>query len=170
MYAIRSYYETSISEKDLLKLSKNENCLKDFDKYNSLTLSDNAETSEKMRKQISIIVDYGYGTSNRITSYNVCYTKLLRLTTSLLRPVDKSDDEDTLNKRIAELNAIKGVGAAIYKVNETTYEIVQTCNILNMDATDIEKGCLISYFDSKEIPNLTKDDILDNYSKAMTCQ
>lgn len=56
--------KTSISEKDLLKLSENENCLKDFDKYNSLTLSDNAETSEKIRKQISIIVDYGYGTSN----------------------------------------------------------------------------------------------------------
>ena len=96
--------------------------------------------------------------------------KLYRLTTSLLRPVDKSDDEDTLNKGIAELNDIEGVGAAIYKVNETTYEIVQTCNIFNMAAADIEKGCLISYFDSKEIPNLTKEDILDNYSKAMTCQ
>lgn len=96
--------------------------------------------------------------------------KLYRLTTSLLRPVDKSDDEDTLNKGIAELNDIHGVGAAIYKVNATTYEIVQTCNILNMAATDIEKGCLISYFDSKEIPNLTKEDILDNYSKAMSCQ
>lgn len=54
----------SISEKDLLSLSKNENCLKDFEKYNSLTLSDYEETSEKIKKQISIIADYGYGTSN----------------------------------------------------------------------------------------------------------
>jgi hypothetical protein len=63
--------KTSISEKDLLKLSENENCLKEFDKYNSLTLSDDAETSEKIRKQISIIVDYGYGTSNDGTFQSV---------------------------------------------------------------------------------------------------
>jgi len=61
----------SISEKDLLKLSENENCLKDFDKYNSLTLSDDEATSEKIRKQISIIIDYGYGTSNDGTFVSV---------------------------------------------------------------------------------------------------
>jgi len=61
----------SISEKDLLELSENENCLKDFDKYNSLTLSNDAETSEKISKQISIIIDYGYGTSNDGTFISV---------------------------------------------------------------------------------------------------
>ena len=61
----------SISTKDLLKLSENENCLKDFDKYNSLTLSDDEETSEKLMKQISIIIDYEYGTSNDGTFISV---------------------------------------------------------------------------------------------------
>jgi|GEM_PF-2805490 len=61
----------SISEKDLLSLSKNENCLKDFDKYNTLTLSDDEDTSEKIRKQISIIIDYEYGTSNDGTFISV---------------------------------------------------------------------------------------------------
>lgn len=96
--------------------------------------------------------------------------KLYLLTTSLLRPVDKSDDEDTLTKGIAEIDDIYGVGATINKINETTYEILLTCNIFNMDADDIEKGCMISYFDPKEISNLTKDKIIDYYYKTMTCQ
>lgn len=61
----------SISEKDLLSLSENENCLKDFDKYNTLTLSYDKDTSEKIRQQISIIIDYEYGTSNDGTFISV---------------------------------------------------------------------------------------------------
>lgn len=61
----------SISEKDLLQLSENENYLKEFDKYNSLTLSDDPDTAEKIRKQISIIIDYEYGTSNDGTFISV---------------------------------------------------------------------------------------------------
>ncbi len=96
--------------------------------------------------------------------------KLYRLTTSLLRPVDKSADEETLNKGIAEVNDIDGVEATISKKNENTYEILQICNIFNMEDKDIEKGCSISYFEPKEIPNLTRKKIIDYYNKAMKCE
>ncbi len=48
----------AITDKQLIKLGKNETCLKDFDKYNSMTLSDSEETSNRLKKQIDIIIDY----------------------------------------------------------------------------------------------------------------
>jgi TolB-like protein len=57
----------NITEKQLLQLSKNKSCLENFDKYNSLTLSDSPEISEKMKKQISIIIDYKSESNNDAT-------------------------------------------------------------------------------------------------------
>lgn len=43
---------------EILKLNKNETCLKEFDKYNSMVLSDNKNLSERLKTQINIIIDY----------------------------------------------------------------------------------------------------------------
>ncbi|MCK9330552.1 MAG: hypothetical protein M0Q94_11805 [Candidatus Cloacimonetes bacterium] len=43
---------------EILKLNKNEICLKEFDKYNSMVLSDNKDLSERLKTQINIIIDY----------------------------------------------------------------------------------------------------------------
>lgn len=43
---------------EILKLNKNETCLKEFDKYNSMVLSDNKFLSEKLKTQINIIIGY----------------------------------------------------------------------------------------------------------------
>ncbi|MDD3996008.1 MAG: hypothetical protein PHC42_04880 [Bacilli bacterium] len=43
---------------EILKLNKNETCLKEFDKYNSMVLSDNKDLSERLKTQINIIIDY----------------------------------------------------------------------------------------------------------------
>jgi len=47
-----------ITNNELEKLTKNESCLKYFNKYNDLDLSNNQESSEKIKGQISIIIDY----------------------------------------------------------------------------------------------------------------
>lgn len=43
---------------EILKLNKNKICLKEFDKYNSMVLSDNKDLSERLKTQINIIIDY----------------------------------------------------------------------------------------------------------------
>jgi hypothetical protein len=48
----------NITDKELSELNKNENCLESFDKYNTLTLSDNQKLSEKIRTQIGIITKH----------------------------------------------------------------------------------------------------------------
>jgi predicted small lipoprotein YifL len=47
-----------INKKEISQLEKSENCLKNFDKYNSLVLSDNQDLSNKIKNQINIIIDY----------------------------------------------------------------------------------------------------------------
>lgn len=50
--------EQKISVKDLKDLNKQKNCLENFDKYYSLQLSDNERLSERMKKQLKIIISY----------------------------------------------------------------------------------------------------------------
>ncbi len=96
--------------------------------------------------------------------------KLFLLTSTLLRPIDKSESEQNLAKGIKEINDIEGAAATYKKINETTYEITISCNLLNIASKDIEKGCFISYFESSKIPNLTRNEITNYYDKTMTCE
>ena len=50
--------DKKISVKDLNNLNDQKNCLKNFDKYYSLQLSDNERLSERMKKQLKIIISY----------------------------------------------------------------------------------------------------------------
>ena len=43
---------------EMMKMNKTEVCLNDFDKYNSMVLSDNPNLSERLKIQLSIIIDY----------------------------------------------------------------------------------------------------------------
>jgi hypothetical protein len=48
----------NITDKELSELNKNENCLESFDKYKTLTLSDDQKLSEKIKTQIGIITKH----------------------------------------------------------------------------------------------------------------
>jgi hypothetical protein len=50
--------KTSVTSEEVSKLNRNKNCLENFDKYDSLVLSNDQKLSERMKTQIGIIVDY----------------------------------------------------------------------------------------------------------------
>lgn len=109
---------------------------------------------------------------NFITTHDFSFydDKLFLLTSTLLRPIDRSESEEDLAKGIKEINDIVGAAATYKKINESTYQITISCNLLNIASEDIEKGCLISYFESSKIPSLTKTEITNYYDKTMTCK
>ena len=109
---------------------------------------------------------------NFITTHDFSFfdDKLFLLTSTLLRPIDRSESEEDLAKGIKKINDIEGAAATYKKINETTYQITISCNLLKIASEDIEKGCLISYFESSKIPSLTRDEITNYYDKAMTCK
>lgn len=50
--------KTRITDKELSDLSNNDNYLENFDKYNSMILSNDQTRAEKIKAQINIIIDY----------------------------------------------------------------------------------------------------------------
>ncbi len=50
--------KTRITDKELSDLSNNENYLENFDKYNSMILSNDQTRAERIKAQINIIIDY----------------------------------------------------------------------------------------------------------------
>lgn len=50
--------KTRITDKELSDLSNNDNYLENFDKYNSMILSNDQTRAERIKAQINIIVDY----------------------------------------------------------------------------------------------------------------
>ena len=77
MYAIRSYYVALAYKWYLLAFEANLITLRHFHYYlvysEYLTNTQISEGQKLAKEHLAI-----FGTSNRITSYNVCYTKLLR--------------------------------------------------------------------------------------------
>ena len=96
--------------------------------------------------------------------------KLYRLTAVLVRQIDESEDEKEFTKEYKKLNNIVGVEATIKKIHSRTYKIEQSCNLTEISINNIEKGCLIGYFDAKEIPELTRTKIIEYFYKAMDCE
>ena len=86
MYAIRSYYENS---KAFLQKWNDAGNLIANHTYNHLDYNDSIMTCDEYAKEIERCDSLINGYSNyhkilrRITSYNVCYTKLLRLYNSI---------------------------------------------------------------------------------------
>lgn len=64
---------------ELLKLNNNEDCLKDFDKYNSMVLSNDQQADEKMRKQLSIIVKYNQESNTNKSFYELLEEELTNI-------------------------------------------------------------------------------------------
>ena len=69
--------EIKVNEKQLSELTKRKNCLKNFEKYNTLALSDDPRLSNKIRNQISIIIDYNPNPSNHQTLEDIIYEELV---------------------------------------------------------------------------------------------
>lgn len=59
--------ENKISSKDLKILNNQKNCLENFNKYQSIQLSNNERLSEKMKKQLNIIIDYTPEENNKLS-------------------------------------------------------------------------------------------------------
>lgn len=64
---------------ELLKLNKNEKCLNEFDKYNSMVLSDNEVLSEKKKTQLSIIINYKEEPYKYKTFYELLYEESVNM-------------------------------------------------------------------------------------------
>ena len=75
------------------------------------------------------------------------------------------ENEKTFAKEYLNFNDVIGVSSSVKKINKNTYELKQTCDLSKMSNSDIEKVCLIDYFDKSEIVELTRKRIRDNYHK-----
>lgn len=69
--------KTSIADDELSELNNRDNYLKVFDKYNSMVLSDNQQLSDKIKKQINIIIDYSDKSSSNKTFDELLYDELV---------------------------------------------------------------------------------------------
>lgn len=93
--------------------------------------------------------------------------KLHSITATYLVPISSIEDEETWPAKTMQYFNVPGVSISIQKTNDTTYEIIQTCNIPKMSNDDIQNVCLLEYFDKNkvEIAKLTKTQIINQYSK-----
>lgn len=70
--------EYLISQKRI-SLSNKKDCLKDFDKYNNLELSNDTKLSNKLKSQISIIIDYQSKDENYMTYEDLLYEETITI-------------------------------------------------------------------------------------------
>jgi transcriptional regulator with XRE-family HTH domain len=81
-----------------------------------------------------------------------------------LIPTSSIENEETWVTELLEYFDVPGVHTSIKKINETTYEMKQTCSIPEILKAGSKNVCSIDYFDS-EIFGLTRADIDDYYYK-----
>ncbi|MDD3187460.1 MAG: hypothetical protein PHD02_03190 [Bacilli bacterium] len=107
---------------------------------------------------------------DRYYEYSFFDSKLYRVSQITRIPIANVDEtEESLQENTLELNNINGCGATFEKIDNTTYEIVQVCNILNMsesDIIDIYSAGYKSLIDTRT----TKEDIIDYYHNWMVCE
>ena len=108
-----------------------------------------------------------YGAKNDKHSYEFSFfhDKLYQIKATYLVPTRMIENEKTFAKEYLNFNDVISVSSSVKKINKNTYELKQTCDLSKMSNSDIEKVCLIDYFDKSEIVELTKKRIRDNYHK-----
>ncbi len=81
-----------------------------------------------------------------------------------LIPISAIENEETWATEMLEYYDVPGIDTTINKINETTYEMKQTCNITEILMAGSKNVCSMDYF-GEEIFGLRKIDILDQYHK-----
>ncbi|MDD3048697.1 MAG: helix-turn-helix transcriptional regulator [Bacilli bacterium] len=93
--------------------------------------------------------------------------RLYIIDTTFLFPNSAVENEEILLKDYNEMNKVIGINASFKRINGTTYEMKQTCNVAKIlkAAADGEKMCILDYFSDGEIFELTRAKIKDQYQK-----
>lgn len=81
-----------------------------------------------------------------------------------LTPTNMIENEETFATEMLEYYNVPGVSTEIKKINETTYEMKQSCNLTEILMAGSKNVCLMDYF-GEDIFGLRKIDILDKYRK-----
>ena len=90
--------------------------------------------------------------------------------TTILRPIEKMDDEETTVMDTLKLNEINGVKTSVGKISDKAYIIKHTCELSHMSEEQIKQGCYSNYLETYELVKMPKDEIVDYYINTMTCE
>jgi transcriptional regulator with XRE-family HTH domain len=90
--------------------------------------------------------------------------RLYLINLTYLIPTSSIENEETWTKETLKYFDVPGVHTSIKKINGTTYEMKQSCNITEILMAGSKNVCSIDYF-GEEIFGLRKIDILDQYHK-----
>jgi transcriptional regulator with XRE-family HTH domain len=91
--------------------------------------------------------------------------KLYLINSKFLIPTSSIEDEKTWTTEMLKYFDVPGVNTSIKKINKTTYEMKQSCNITEILIAGSKNVCSIDYF-GEEIFGLRKTDILDQYHEG----
>jgi transcriptional regulator with XRE-family HTH domain len=91
--------------------------------------------------------------------------RLYLINKTYLIPTSSIENEETWTKETLKYFDVPGVHTLIKKINETTYEMKQSCNITEILMAGSKNICSIDYF-GEEIFGLRKIDILDQYHEG----
>lgn len=100
----------------------------------------------------------------RIYKFTFFDDRLYLINSTDLVPISAIENEATWTTETLEYFDVPGIDTSIKKINETTYEMKQTCNITEILKVGYKNVCVIDYF-GEEIFGLRKTDILDQYHK-----
>jgi transcriptional regulator with XRE-family HTH domain len=92
--------------------------------------------------------------------------KLYLINSTSLIPTSSIENEETWATEMLEYFDVIGINTSIKKINETTYERKQTCNIPQILKAGSKNVCSIDYFSDIEIFDLTRAEILDQYREG----
>lgn len=81
-----------------------------------------------------------------------------------LIPTSLIENEEIWTAELLEYFDVPGIDTTITKINETTYEMKQTCSIPEILKVGARNVCSVDYFGT-QIFGLTKNDIVGNYRK-----
>ena len=107
-----------------------------------------------------------YTIKNDKRTYNFSFfnDRLYLIDKVYLIPTSSIQNENTWSKEMLEYYDTPGIHTTITKINDTTYEMKQTCNITEILRAGLKNKCTIDYY-GEDIFGLTKNDIQSNYYK-----
>ena len=105
-------------------------------------------------------------TANDKTTYDFSFydNQLYLIKSTSLIPIWRIENEETWATEMLAYFDVIGIDTTINKLNETTYEMVQTCNLPKILKVGFRNKCSIDYY-GDDIFGLTKTDISSNYHK-----
>lgn len=105
-------------------------------------------------------------TANDKTTYDFSFydNQLYLIKSTSLIPIWRIENEETWATEMLAYFDVIGIDTTINKLNETTYEMVQTCNLPKILKVGFRNKCSIDYY-GDDIFGLTKTDISSNYHR-----